>query len=92
MNRDNGNPFDAEVSNSLKLTSFIFRKMLVGAGVGAVVVFGPVLFIYFLVWVGSFLPPESKEADDPSQGEFSMVAPAPTIASLPVVMTSRRAI
>ncbi|MEM1162308.1 MAG: RC-LH1 core complex protein PufX [Pseudomonadota bacterium] len=71
MTQSKDHPFlDGGVDKS-KLWSFTLRKLAVGAGVGAIVVFGPLLFIYALYLVGTLLPEESKQAQDPSQGEFS---------------------
>jgi len=42
--------------------------MAKGAGYGAVVFFGIMFFIFILVAIGGLLPPESKEAPDPSLG------------------------
>jgi hypothetical protein len=51
-----------------------FRLMMRGAGYGAIIFFGGVFFIFVLVAIGSLLPPESKEAPDPSLGAIE--APA----------------
>lgn len=51
----------------------VFKDMLRGAILAAVVFFGPVLIIYLIYLVGTLLPPESKEADDPTPDSFSMV-------------------
>jgi Na+-transporting methylmalonyl-CoA/oxaloacetate decarboxylase gamma subunit len=48
--------------------------MAKGAGYGAIVFFGVMFFIFILVAIGALLPPESKEAPDPSLGAIE--APA----------------
>ncbi|MEM9060340.1 MAG: RC-LH1 core complex protein PufX [Pseudomonadota bacterium] len=53
------------------LSMIIVGQMAKGAAVAAFVVFGPVVFIYALYFLGTFLPPESKEADDPTPDSFS---------------------
>lgn len=41
-----------------------------GMAVGGFVFFGPVLFVLAIHFVGQFLPPESKEAVDPTPDSF----------------------
>jgi len=48
--------------------------MAKGAGYGAAVFFGVMFFIFILIAIGALLPPESKEAPDPSLGAIE--APA----------------
>ncbi len=54
---------------------------LMGKGmlIGAAIVFIPVVFIWIWVAIGSLLPPESKEAPDPSFGAIE--APLETRAA-----------
>ncbi len=61
-------PFDLEDAHGT-----IFRQMGKGLLIASAVFFGPVIFIVFLAWVGSFLPPESKEAADPSPDSFPII-------------------
>jgi hypothetical protein len=44
------------------------QLMAKGALIGAAIAFIPVVFIWIFVAIGSLLPPESKEAPDPSLG------------------------
>ncbi|RDC74128.1 hypothetical protein DLJ49_05555 [Rhodovulum sp. 12E13] len=53
--------------------------MAKGAGYGAAVFFGAMAIIFILIAIGATLPPESKEAPDPSFGAIE--APAETRAA-----------
>ena len=55
------------------------QLMAKGALIGAAIAFIPVVFIWIFVAIGSLLPPESKEAPDPSLGAIE--APAETRAA-----------
>ncbi|MEM6385373.1 MAG: RC-LH1 core complex protein PufX [Pseudomonadota bacterium] len=57
----------------------IGQQMVRGAAVAAAVVFGPILFIYAIYLIGLLLPPESKEADDPTPDSFSQVVIEPAV-------------
>ena len=48
-----------------------FGNMFAGALFGGALVGGMGVFIYILIVISSFLPPESKEADDPTPDSFS---------------------
>ena len=50
--------------------SQIFGQMLSGSFVAGAVVGIPVVFIVALMWLGEFLPEESKLADDPTPDSF----------------------
>ena len=50
------------------------QLMAKGFAIGAAIAFIPVVFIWIFVAIGSLLPPESKEAPDPSLGAIE--APA----------------
>jgi hypothetical protein len=45
-----------------------------GALIGAAIAFIPVVFIWLFVALGETLPPESKEAPDPSFGSLELPA------------------
>lgn len=64
---------DFEFGNKVKLRNAIGWQMTKGAAVATAVFFGPVLAIYLIYLVGTFLPPESKEAVDPTPDSFSSV-------------------
>ena len=49
----------------------IFGQMFSGSLVGGVLVGVPVVFIVVLMWLGEFLPAESKLADDPTPDSFA---------------------
>ncbi|MEM7075857.1 MAG: RC-LH1 core complex protein PufX [Pseudomonadota bacterium] len=57
--------------------SSITLRMLLGAGVAALLFFGTLILLWFIYFVGTFLPPESKEADDPTPDSFSSFERAP---------------
>ena len=48
----------------------IFGQMFSGSLVGGALVGVPVVFIVVLMWLGDFLPAESKLADDPTPDSF----------------------
>ena len=48
----------------------IFGQMFSGSLVGGALVGVPVVFIVALMWLGEFLPAESKLADDPTPDSF----------------------
>ncbi|MEL6294757.1 MAG: RC-LH1 core complex protein PufX [Pseudomonadota bacterium] len=48
----------------------IAGQMARGVVVGGTVFFGPVLFIYAVYLLGTLLPEESKEAQDPTPDSF----------------------
>ena len=48
----------------------IFGKMFSGSLVAGALVGIPVVFIVALMWLGEFLPEESKLADDPTPDSF----------------------
>lgn len=49
----------------------IFGQMFSGSLVGGALVGVPVVFIVALMWLGEFLPAESKLADDPTPDSFA---------------------
>ena len=51
-------------------TAQIFGQMFSGSLVGGALVGVPVVFIVVLIWLGGFLPAESKLADDPTPDSF----------------------
>ncbi|SFJ85189.1 RC-LH1 core complex protein PufX [Jannaschia pohangensis] len=57
----------ANVPN-LRLKAEVLILMLKGAGYAAVFSLGVVFFVLIFYWLGLLLPPESKEAPDPSYG------------------------
>ncbi len=48
----------------------IFGQMFSGSLVAGALVGVPVVFIVVLMWLGEFLPEESKLADDPTPDSF----------------------
>ena len=71
MNAQNDGPNgDGEIDRD-NLFLDVTKQMLVGAGVAAAVVVIPGVFIFGLYLIGELLPPESKEAVDPTPDSFS---------------------
>ncbi|MEM8801678.1 MAG: RC-LH1 core complex protein PufX [Pseudomonadota bacterium] len=56
--------------NRSEIRKAVWYQLLRGAVVGGTVAFGPIIFIYVIYLVGLLLPPESKEADDPTPDSF----------------------
>ena len=52
------------------ITFDIAGQMVRGAIIAGFVFFGPVVFVYALYLLGTWLPPESKEAQDPTHDSF----------------------
>lgn len=63
-------PFGGDFSKA-RMQSEIFGQMLSGAVIAAAVIGGPIVFVYVLAFLGSFLPEDSKEALDPTPDSFS---------------------
>ena len=63
-------PYDDGEFNQSNLFFDVMKQMLVGAGIAGGVVIGAGVFIYVLYLIGTFLPPESKEAADPTPDSF----------------------
>lgn len=63
---DNNSPFE-EYSRET-MSREVRNQMLKGAAFAAAVVIVPIAFIYAIYLVSLLLPPESKEAFDPSYG------------------------
>ncbi|MEM8576621.1 MAG: RC-LH1 core complex protein PufX [Pseudomonadota bacterium] len=62
-----------------RIRANITMQMLKGFGIAGSVVFGPILFIYLLIGIGTLLPPESKEAVDPTPDSFVSNSPEPQV-------------
>ncbi|NRB03077.1 MAG: RC-LH1 core complex protein PufX [Rhodobacteraceae bacterium] len=69
MSDQNKEIFDGDFSKP-RIMAEIFGQMFVGAGAAAFVIGGAGVFVYLLYLVSLFLPPESKEADDPTPNSF----------------------
>lgn len=54
----------------------ITNQMFKGFVIAMVTFFGPVIFIVALYYIGLLLPPESKEAADPTPDSFPIVMEA----------------
>ena len=77
MSEDHDNPFKTDGSDRDALFGQVAKKMLAGAGIGAAIILAPVIYVYALYLIGTLLPPESKEAADPTPDSFSALeAPA----------------
>ncbi|MEM1344930.1 MAG: RC-LH1 core complex protein PufX [Pseudomonadota bacterium] len=65
-------PFDGDGQfNENDVVVDVTKQLMVGAGLAAALILVPAAFIYVLYLVGTLLPPESKEAADPTPGSFS---------------------
>ena len=73
---DDSNKYDLRVPDFTKRQLEVAWLMGKGAMFGAVIFFGIGIFIWILTVIGSWLPPESKEAADPTP--WSYVAPVAT--------------
>ncbi|QUJ78409.1 RC-LH1 core complex protein PufX [Sulfitobacter albidus] len=60
-------------TDQIRLGADVAYLMLKGAGYAAIVCIVLLVLTYGTVWVGKFLPPESKEAPDPTP--LSLVVP-----------------
>lgn len=75
---DNHDYLGTSNNSTFRLRADVLALMLKGAGYAALfcVVVGVLLTV--TIWIGKALPPESKEAPDPTP--LSLVLPAPTTA------------
>ena len=55
------------------LRAYVLALMLKGAGYAAVFCIVVGVFLGATIWIGTLLPPESKEAPDPSLGAIEMI-------------------
>ena len=63
-------PYDDGEFNQSNLFYDVMKQVLVGAGIAGGVVIGAGVFIYVLYLIGTLLPPESKQAADPTPDSF----------------------
>lgn len=70
-------PYYHEERQSVLISGWVFRQMMRGAGWAAVVVTGLILIYVALIFLGSFLPEESKQAPSP-YGALETASPART--------------
>ncbi len=71
---DDPNKYQIEIPEFQKRQLEVAWLMGKGALYGAVLFFGIGIFIWLLVLLGSILPPESKEAADPTPWSFVIEA------------------
>jgi len=71
-------PWYLEGTKPPSIGSWIFAQMAKGAGYGALIFFGAVFFVFIFVAIGNLLPPESKEAEDPTPNSAAIALPAET--------------
>ncbi|MEM8553569.1 MAG: RC-LH1 core complex protein PufX [Pseudomonadota bacterium] len=69
------NKLDFEISEFTKKQLEVAWLMGKGAIAGGVIFFGIGIFLWLLVLLGETLPPESKEADDPTPWSSELVVP-----------------
>lgn len=51
-------------------------RMMIGAGAAALLFFGTLILLWFIYFIGTFLPEESKLADDPTPDSFPWLSEA----------------
>lgn len=61
---------DSDRAPRERIRSNIAMQFLRGGVFACSVVFGPILFIYVVYLMGTLLPPDSKEAQDPTPDSF----------------------
>lgn len=76
---DDANKYDLQLSDFTKRQLEVAWLMGKGAMIGAAIFFGIGIFLWVLTLIGSILPPESKEASDPTP--WSYVIPAEDTAT-----------
>jgi hypothetical protein len=76
---DDSKKLDLDIPDFVKRQLEVAYLMGKGAAIGAAIFFGIGIFIWLLVLLGSVLPPESKEAADPTP--WSFVIPAEDTAT-----------
>lgn len=65
MKQNDANAWDKQMSMAQ-----VFGQMVAGSFVAVLVVGIPIAYILFFYIIGTFLPIESKQADDPTPGSF----------------------
>ena len=65
MKQNEANMWDKQMSMAQ-----VFGQMVAGSFVAVLVIGIPIVYISFFYIVGTFLPIESKQADDPTPGSF----------------------
>ena len=65
MKQNEANMWDKQMSMAQ-----VFGQMVAGSFVAVLVIGIPIVYILFFYFVGTFLPIESKQADDPTPGSF----------------------
>ncbi|MEM9725443.1 MAG: RC-LH1 core complex protein PufX [Pseudomonadota bacterium] len=76
MSSSNNGPFDGGDFSRSSIYWSVFGQMIWGSFAAATLLIGTGALLYGIYLVGLLLPPESKEADDPTPDSFSqLVAP-----------------
>ena len=65
MKQNDANMWDKQTS-----IAQVFGQMVAGSFVAVLVIGIPIAYILFFYLIGTFLPIESKQADDPTPGSF----------------------
>jgi len=73
MNSKPDGPFDGETFDIEAATTDVAKQFLKGGALAAAVFVGPIVAIYLIYLVGLLLPPESKQAPDPTPDSFSQL-------------------
>ena len=69
MKQNEANMWDKQMS-----LAQVFGQMVAGSFFAALALGIPIAFITFFYFVGTFLPIESKQADDPTPDSFAQLA------------------
>ncbi|MEM1313249.1 MAG: RC-LH1 core complex protein PufX [Pseudomonadota bacterium] len=73
MNPNSDGPFDDETFDIDDVSADVATQFLKGGALAAAIVAGPIIAIYLIYLVGLLLPPESKQAPDPTPDSFSQL-------------------
>ena len=65
MKQNDANAWDKQMSMAQ-----VFGQMVAGSFVAVLVIGIPIAYILFFYLIGTFLPIESKQAEDPTPGSF----------------------
>lgn len=58
-------------SAKARISQNVLAQMVRGAGIGALIFFSPLIFVYLVYLLGTLLPEDSKDAADPTPDSFS---------------------
>ena len=76
MKQKEANMWDKQMSMAQ-----VFGQMVAGSFVAVLVIGIPIVYVSFFYFVGTFLPMESKQADDPTPGSFIQMGDQNSLSS-----------